>query len=313
MDFVLVAVGVVLLYAGGEALVSGSSALARALGMAPLVIGLTVVAFGTSAPELAATLTASLEGSPEVAFGNVIGSNIANIGLILGIAALIFPVAARAHFLLREMPFMIGTSGLMLFLVADGSVGRIEGMFLVALLAGYLWVLLRKPAEEEAQVTWEFDQEYGGEAPPRVLMPAVKSAFGIVLLVVGAKLLIIGAVSIARGMGIDERVIGLTLVALGTSLPELASAIVAAIKREGDILLGNVVGSNIFNVLAIFGTTSLTSPMKVEVDGAWVDLLVMMVFSLLLWPMLFSRQHLDRWEGALLLAGFLTYMGWLFF
>lgn len=312
MDFFLVAAGVVLLYAGGEGLVAGSSALARALGMAPLVIGLTVVAFGTSAPELAATLTASLQGSPEVAFGNVIGSNIANIGLILGIAALIFPVAARGHFLRREMPFMIGTSGLMLFLVADGSVGRIEGVVLIALLGGYLWVLLKKPAVEEAQVTWEFDREFGSEAPPRVLASATKVAIGIVLLVVGAKLLIAGAVSVARDMGIDERVIGLTLVALGTSLPELASAIVAAVKREGDILLGNVVGSNIFNVLAIFGTTSLTSPMRVTLDGAWTDLLVMMAFSLLLWPMLFSRHHLDRWEGALLVAGFLTYVGWLF-
>jgi len=311
MDFLLVALGVVLLYLGGEALVSGASALARALGMTPLVIGLTVVAFGTSAPELAATLTATIKGSPEVAFGNVVGSNIANIGLILGVSALIFPVAARGHFLLREMPFMIGTSGLMLWLVADGSVGRIEGLCLLALLGGYLWVLLSKQTEEEAQVAWEFAQEYGDGETPRAWTSAAKTALGIALLVLGAQALVAGAVSIARAAGIDERVIGLTLVAFGTSLPELAAAIVAAIKREGDILLGNVVGSNIFNVLAIFGTTSLVHPVHVEVGGAWFDLLVMMGFSVLLWPMLFSRRHLDRWEGVVLLIGFFAYIGWL--
>ncbi len=311
MDFLLVALGIVLLYLGGEGLVSGSSALARALGMTPLVIGLTVVAFGTSAPELAATLTAALEGSPDVAFGNVIGSNIANIGLILGIAALVFPVAARAYFLRREMPFMIGTSGLMLWLVADGWVSRWEAALLLALLGGYLWVLLRKQTEEEARVAWEFAQEYGnGEA--RVLTSSIKTVVGIALLVLGAKALITGAVSIARSAGIDERVIGLTLVALGTSLPELASAVVAAAKREGDILLGNVVGSNIFNVLAIFGTTSMVAPMDVKIVGAWSDLGVMMAFSVVLWPMLLTRHHLDRWEGALLLAGFVGYVGWLF-
>lgn len=311
MDFLLVALGIVLLYLGGEGLVSGSSALARALGMTPLVIGLTVVAFGTSAPELAATLTAALEGSPDVAFGNVIGSNIANIGLILGISALVFPVAARAYFLRREMPFMIGTSALMLWLVADGWVSRWEASVLLALLGGYLWVLLRHQTEEEARVAWEFAQEYGnGEA--RVLTSSIKTVVGIVLLVLGAKALITGAVSIARSAGIDERVIGLTLVALGTSLPELASAVVAAAKREGDILLGNVVGSNIFNVLAIFGTTSMVAPMDVKIVGAWSDLGVMMAFSVVLWPMLFSRHHLDRWEGAVLLAGFVGYVGWLF-
>lgn len=312
MDFLLVALGVLLLYLGGEALVSGASALARALGMTPLVIGLTVVAFGTSAPELAATLTASFQGSPEVAFGNVVGSNVANIGLILGIAALVFPVAARGHFLLREMPFMIGTSALMLWLVADGFVGRIEGLFLLALLGAYLWVLLRRQSEEEARVAFEFAREYGDGPPPRVLPNAVKASIGIVLLILGAQALVSGAVSIARAAGIDERVIGLTLVAFGTSLPELASAVVAALKREGDILLGNVVGSNIFNVLAIFGTTALAVPIQVEVRGAWSDLLVMMAFSIVLWPMLVSRRHLDRWEGAVLLVGFLGYIGWLF-
>ena len=311
MDLLLVAAGIVLLYVGGEALVSGASSLARALGMAPLVIGLTVVAFGPSAPELAATLTAAAQDSPEVAFGNVVGSNIANVGLILGLAVLVRPVGCRARFLQQEMPFMIGTAALMLWLVADGSVGRIEGAFLLALLGLFLWWLLRRGREgEPALVAQEFEEEYGDEPAP-VWVSTAKVVVGITLLVLGAKLLIAGAVSIARAAGIDERVIGLTLVALGTSLPELASAVVAAMKREGDILLGNIVGSNIFNVLAIFGTTALVAPLEVDVRAAWIDLAVMMVFSVILWPLLYSKMELTRWEGVALLAAFVGYVAWL--
>jgi len=310
-DLLLVAGGALLLYGGGESLVSGASALARSLGMSPLVVGLTVVAFGTSAPELAATLAAALQGSPEVAFGNVVGSNIFNVGMILGVAALIFPLAARARFLRREMPFMIGTSALMLFLVRDGRIGRGEGAVLLLLLAGYLWLMLRKD-EESARVAAEFAQEYGKVTAP-LWASVLRVVAGIAILVIGAKILVTGAVGVARAFGISERVIGLTLVAFGTSLPELASSIVAAVRREGDIVLGNVVGSNIFNVLAILGTASLTVPIHVQVElGAWVDLSVMLAFSLLLWPFLHTRQRLDRWEGAVLLVAFLAYMGWLF-
>jgi cation:H+ antiporter len=311
LDLLLVAAGAILLYGGGESLVSGASALARTLGMSPLVVGLTVVAFGTSAPELAATLAASLQGSPEIAFGNVVGSNIFNVGLILGVAALIFPLAARARFLRREMPFLIGTSALMLLLVRNGRVGRGEGAVLLALFAAYLWLILRKD-EESTRVAAEFAQEYGKVTAP-LWASVLRVVVGIAVLVVGAKILVMGAVGVARSFGISERVIGLTLVAFGTSLPELASSIVAAVRREGDIVLGNIVGSNIFNVLAILGTASLTVPIDLQVGvDTWVDLGVMLAFSVALWPFLHTQRRLDRWEGLVLLAGFAAYMGWLF-
>jgi cation:H+ antiporter len=310
IDLLLVAVGVALLWVGGESLISGATTLARRLGMSPLVVGLTVVAFGTSAPELAATLAAALQGSPEVAFGNVVGSNIFNVGLILGIAALVFPLAARARFLRREMPFMIATSALLLPLVANGRIGRLEAVLLLALLGGYLWVLLTKD-EESARVAEEFAQEYGEVEAP-LWASVLRVAVGIGVLVIGAQVLVVGAVAIAREVGLSERVIGLTLVACGTSLPELASSLVAAARREGDIVLGNVVGSNIFNVLAILGTTSLIVPIHIEVGaGTWIDLAVMIAMSLALWPFLHTNRRLERWEGVLLIAGFATYMAWL--
>jgi cation:H+ antiporter len=311
LDIVLVAVGIVLLYGGGESLVTGSIALAGRLGLSPLLIGLTVVAFGTSAPELAATLAAALEGAPEVAFGNVVGSNVFNVGLILGVGAVVFPLSAGARFLRREMPFMIFTGALMFWLVADGVIGRIEGVVLLALLAGYLVVLLRKQ-EEPPRVAEEFAEEYG-EAPAPLWSSTARVVVGIALLVLGAKVLVLGAIGLARELGISERVIGLTIVACGTSLPELASSVVAAARREGDLVLGNVVGSNIFNVLAILGTTGLVAPIRVGVGlGVWVDLGVMLLFSVVLWPFLMTRGRLERWEGAVLLAGFVGYMVFLF-
>lgn len=310
IDLLLVSTGIALLWVGGESLISGSTALARRLGMSPLVVGLTVVAFGTSAPELAATLAAALQGSPELAFGNVVGSNVFNVGLILGVAALVFPLAARARFLRREMPFMIATGALLLPLVANGRIGRLEGLLLLTLLAGYLWTLLRKD-EESARVAEEFAREYGQVQAP-LWASVLRVAVGIGVLVIGAQVLVAGAVGIAREVGISERVIGLTLVACGTSLPELASALVAAARREGDIVLGNVVGSNVFNVLAILGTTSMVVPIEVDVRaGTWIDLAVMLGLSLALWPFLHSRRRLERWEGALLVAGFVAYMAWL--
>ncbi len=311
LHLLLTAVGIALLYLGGEALVTGSSALARKLGMAPLVVGLTVVAFGTSAPELAATLTASSQGVPEVAFGNVVGSNICNIGLILGLAALVYPVAARGRFLWREMPILVAVSLLMVWFVSDGSIDRFEGVVLLVLLGGYLWLMLRKD-EESARVAAEFAEEFG-EVEGSVWASVARVVVGIALLVLGAKLLVVGAISIARAAGVSDRVIGLTLVAVGTSLPELASSLVAAARKEGDILLGNIVGSNIFNILAILGVAGVVRPLTVSLDGAWTDMWVMLAFSILLWPFLVTGRRLDRWEGAILLAGFVAYFTWLFY
>lgn len=309
LDVLYILAGAVLLYGGGEALVRGATALARTFGMSPLVVGLTVVAFGTSSPELAATLMATFKDAPAVAVGNVIGSNIANLGLILGAAGLIHSLTARGLFVRREVPFMIGTSAFMLPMAWDGVYGRWDGLALVALLATYLWVLFK--FREAPTVEAEFAREYSDGAPPAwrsLLLVAV----GIGLLVGGAHLLVEGGVSLARHFGVPEKVIGITFVALGTSLPELASALVAAVRREGDIILGNIIGSNIFNVLAILGTTSLVRPVAVSARSIAPDYWVMMAFSVLLLPILGLRRRVARGEGVLLLVAYFGYVAWLF-
>jgi cation:H+ antiporter len=310
VDILLVIAGIVLLYLGGESLVRGAVALARTLGWSPLVIGLTVVYFGTSSPELASTLAANLGGAPEVAFGNVVGSNIANIGLILGLTALIWPLTTTARFLKREVPFMLLSSALLFPLVANGLISRLEGAFLFSLLIAFLVYLMRRE-RERSSVEADFEREFSdGELSP------TKSIFlvvlGIALLIGGAHALITGGVAIARVIGVSERVIGLTLVAFGTSLPELAASLVAGLKREGDIVLGNIIGSNIFNVLCILGITPMVRPLAVDASAIWLDLAAMLVLSLILWPALASHLKLERWEGFMLVAFYGLYIGWLF-
>lgn len=309
MAILLVGLGALLLYAGGEALVRSATQLARLWGMSPLLIGLTVVAFGTSTPELAATLIAALRGESEIAIGNVVGSNIANLGLILGASALIFPIAVQAQFIRREVPIMLFSAALVPLFAANGWVGRWEGGALVALLVPYLWSLLA--GREKRQIEEVFDTEYGGEEQPlwRALTGAV---LGIGLLVCGASVLIEGAVGIARSFGLPERVIGITLVALGTSLPELAAALVAAFRREADIVIGNLVGSNIFNVFGVLGIAAAVHPIRVVPADLYVDLAVMMAFSFAVLPMLIYRRRIGRFAGALFLGSYLTYVAILY-
>ncbi len=304
MAALLIVLGVALLYIGGELLVKNAALLARAIGMSPLVVGLTVVAFGTSAPELAATLAAALKGTPEVAFGNVVGSNAANLGLILALAALIRPIRAQARFLRRELPFMVAVAVLLVVLAADGRVTRAEGLGLLGLLLLYLFVLLRdrEPPEVEA----EFAAEYG--RPARyVLRRLFFLSLGVLFLAGGSSALVEGAVRIARELGVGERAIGLTVVAVGTSLPELAAALVAALRREGDILLGNVVGSNVFNVLGILGTVALVRPLTLR-PGVGPDLLGMLALSFVAWLFLWTGMRLGRREAAVLLAFYVFYV-----
>jgi cation:H+ antiporter len=310
VSFVLILVGIALLYFGGELLVRHASNLAKLFRLSPVVIGLTVVAFGTSAPELAATLTATLRGTPEIAIGNVIGSNIANLGLILAIAALIFPITTRARFLKRELPFMILVAVLLFLVLMNSTVSRLEGMFLFGLLLIYLVFLLRQEDESPA-VEAEF-----AEAVGEATVPLWHALFGVViglgLLVLGAQSLVEGAVTLARALGVSERVIGLTMVAIGTSLPELASSVVAALKREGGIILGNIVGSNVFNVLAILGIASLVHPIQVPFATVATDVWVVLIFSLLVLPFLWTGLRLGRREAAVLLAGYGAYVAFLF-
>ena len=308
-----------LLYAGGEALVRGSVDLARLLGMSPVVIGLTVVSFGTSSPELASTLAAALRGSSDVAFGNVVGSNIANIGLILGLTAMIWPIATTAAFLRREVPFMLFASGLLFLIVGNGVISRFEGGVLFALLIVFLVYLLRTDEfqpDTEKEFTSAFHREELERAAKKNFGPALKSlvlvAVGIAMLVFGARALVTGGINLARLIGVSERVIGLTIVALGTSLPELASSIVAAIKRESGILLGNLIGSNVFNILCILGLTVLVRPIQVVPGAVWGDLIVMLGVSGLVWPFLATGLKMERWEGFVLLAVYVGYTAFLF-
>lgn len=309
MDLILIFGGVLALYAGGEALVRGSVRLAGVLGIPPLIIGLTVVAFGTSSPELAASLTAVVSDAHDVVLGNVVGSNIMNIGLVMGLTAVVYPLSARLSVIRREVPVMVGVGLLPLLVARDGLIGRLDGVILFGLLVVYLLLLYREsrlPVESA-----EFVEEYapGGT---RVLPALVAAAAGVLLLVLGARWLVEGGVNLARSAGISERIIGLTLVAFGTSLPELASSIVAAIKHEADIVLGNLIGSSIFNILAILGLTAAVRPVTVRYAAITPDILVMTAFGVLALPMLHTRRRLDRWEGAVLVVGYILYLGWLF-
>ncbi len=312
MAFLLLMVGVVLLYLGGEVLVGGAAHLARALGISPLVIGLTVVAFATSAPELCATLIAVLHGAPALSLGNVFGSNIANVALILGLAAIIRPLAGQDRFLRREIPILIGVAVIPLWLLRDGVVSRIEGMVMVLLLVAYVVHLLRE-GRPSAIALEEVEEELAEAARPWWLS-ALAVAVGLGMLVWGADILVSSATTLARAIGISERVIGLTLVAFGTSLPELASSLAAARRREGDIVLGNIVGSNIFNVLCVLGVTAMVRPIAGDPAAVRIDLLVGLALSLALVPMLLfgRRLYLGRFEGFVLLAAYGTYVGWLF-
>jgi cation:H+ antiporter len=303
LNGLLIVAGCAILWIGGELLVRGARDLARALGLSSLVVGLTVVAFGTSSPELAATLTAAYQGAPDVAFGNVVGSNLANLGLILGLTALLWPLETHARLLFREMPFMVLASLLLFLVVRDLSLTRFEGIAFLALLAVFLIYLVRC----EAGSAVSNDATSGAKWLSLVLV-----AVGILLLTFGARALIAGAVGTARGMGISERVIGLTMVAIGTSLPELASCLVAARHREGDIVLGNLIGSNIFNILCILGVTAAVHPFAIHGEGVWVDLTAMLAMSVLIWPFLATGMRIQRWEGGVLLAGYLAYIGFLF-
>ena len=308
MSILFLISGIALLYLGGELLVRNASSLAARLGISPLVIGLTVVAFGTSAPELAATLASALNGAPDLAIGNVIGSNIANVGLILASAALIYPLMAGKLFLKRDFPVMMAISLLLIPIMLDGLVSRLEGGILVALLIAYLVYLLKFDSEQLSP------DDLPLEPKQPLWQNLILLALGIGLLVLGARLLVAGAIDIATRLGVPEAVIGLTVVAFGTSLPELASSIVAASKKQSDIILGNIIGSNIFNILAILGSTSLIHPWAEPFAAIRLDIIIMLGFSLALLPLfiLGTKGQLGRIPGALLLTAYGIYIVALF-
>jgi cation:H+ antiporter len=302
--------GLVLLYFGAEGLVRGSSSLALRLGLSPLVVGLTVVAFGTSSPELMVSLRAALAGQGDISVGNVVGSNVCNVGLILGLCALITPIATNSQIVRVDIPIMLGITALSLALMADGNLGRTEGVIFCTILVAYIVFSIQLARRQPADA---LGAEFGEEvtiSKRGLAIDVLMVGGGLALLVFGARFLVDGAVIIARTYGWSEALIGLTIVAIGTSLPELATSLLAAIKKESDIAVGNIVGSNIFNLVGILGITAIVHPLQAAGISV-VDLGVMAGFAVLLWPMAYYQQRITRPEGAMLLLGYTAYVFWL--
>lgn len=310
------ALGLVALVVGAELLVRGASKLALSFGISPLVIGLTVVAFGTSAPEMAVSVQSAWSGQVDIALGNVVGSNIFNVLFILGVSALIVPLVVHQQIIRQEVPVMIGASLLLWAMAADGGISRWEGLLLASLVVGYTFIIIRQSRREEATIKAaikaEYDEAFGGGAKGwdahwgvQILLILV----GLALLVMGANWLVEAAVTFAKQLGVSELVIGLTIVAAGTSLPEVATSILAAIRGERDIAVGNVVGSNIFNILAVLGISASVAPGDLAVAPSMLafDLPIMVAVAVACLPVFFSGSTISRWEGVLFLALYVAY------
>ncbi len=305
VDLLTLVGGLVVLVGAAHFLVQGAASLALRFGLSPLVVGLTVVAFGTSAPELVVSVQAALAGAGGIAVGNVVGSNIANIGLILGIAALVRPIASDPGVLRRDVPVLLAATVAGAAMLLDGDIGRMEGVALVVALVVYLGWSVRAARQDRVATDLPVDGP-----SPSAWREAGLVIVGLAGLVLGADLFVGAATRIAEAAGVSNTVIGLTVVALGTSLPELATSIVAALRGESEIAVGNVIGSNLFNILGILGVAALVRPLAapgLEV----VDMAVMVVFTAAVLPMMLSGRRLIRIEGAALLAGYVGYIGYL--
>lgn len=306
----LTLLGLILLYGGAEGLVRGSSALALRLGLSPLLVGLTVVAFGTSSPELAVSVRAALAGQGDMALGNVVGSNIANVALILGVCALVRPLRVDAQVVRWDAPVLFGTSVLLVVLLGDRVLGRPEGLGLCAALVAYLALSVRLARREPSPLIHDEFARALPAAPRRLWAEVLLVLAGLGLLVLGGRFLVSGAVTVARGLGLSEAFIGLTVVAVGTSLPELATSLVAAARGEADLAVGNVVGSNIFNVLGVAGLASAIHPMTASALSGF-DLWTMLAVAAVALPIVWTGHRVSRGEGALLALGYCAYVGWL--
>lgn len=308
--------GVALLIAGAEALVRAASRLARGAGVSSLVVGLTVVAFGTSSPELAVSLSSALGGRADVAVGNVVGSNVFNVLFILGLSAAVAALVVHRSLVRLEVPLLVVVSAVALAMALDGRIGRVDGAILFASLIAYTTFAVRRSRRESAAVREEYREEFGevpGSGVKRVLLDLALSAVGLGLLVVGSRLLVGAAVSTAEALGVSPLVVGLTVVAAGTSLPEVATSVLAAVRGERDIAIGNVIGSNLFNLMGVLGLSGLAAPGGLTVDPSLVrfDLPVMLATAVACLPILASGARIDRWEGALFLAFYVAYSAYL--
>lgn len=301
MDYIYIVVGLIGLFFGGEALVRGSVGIAKRLGMSSLLIGLTVVGFGTSTPELLVSVQAALADVPAIAIGNIVGSNIANILLIGGLTCLVWPIRVSGATLKRDAGVMIAAATVLVPIFMTGQMGRLTGFLLLAGLIGYLvWAYLQPGDAAEEDVD--------GAVPKSIPVSVLWVVGGLVVLIFGARFLVTGATNIARDFGLSEAFIGLTIVAVGTSLPELATSIIAAFRKQSEIAIGNIVGSNIFNVLGILGVTALIAPIPVEGRFLTFDLPIMIAASVLFTVLLLTRSTVGRALGVGLLVLYVVYV-----
>ncbi len=309
LTLVYTAAGLGLLFLGGDTLIRGATTLATRFGVSPLAIGLTVVAFGTSTPELIVSVDAAIAGANDIALGNIVGSNIANISLILGMTALLRPTAVEAKIVFVDAPIMILVSLALIVVLVDGGISRVDGgLLLLGLVAYTAYTFFQAKRESE-----EVREEFASAAPPapaNALLGGVLVIAGLLMLGGGGHLLVISALDLAVLLGISQATIGLTIVAVGTSLPELATSVIAALRGRGDIAIGNVIGSNIFNILGILGVTALIRPLSLG-EITWIDLWTMIGLACVVTGLIYTRLELVRSEGALLLLGFILYTVWL--
>ncbi len=302
--------GILLLYIGGEWLIKGAAGLGRALGVRPLIVGLTVVAYGTSMPELIVSLVAAVRGRSEIALGNVVGSNIANLGLIFGLTALVRPLQIEGRIIRRELPVLLAVTFALPLLLADGMVQRGEAALALAAAVAFTWWTARSGlAESAAPELVESDAEVLGapRARGKLRLAAITGA-GLLLLVGGGELLVSGAVKLALALGFSQRIVGLTIVAVSTSAPELAACLVAALRSHGSIAVGNVVGSNIFNILFVLGAAGLVRPMGAPGQAWWLDLVVLALVTLVAAVLLYTHRRVTRFEGLFLTLFYAGYL-----
>lgn len=311
--WVSIGVGLVLLLVGGELLVRGAVASATALGVSPLLIGLTLVGFGTSTPELVTSVTAALNGSPGIAVGNVVGSNIANILFILGLSAVIYPMAVSPKGFRRDAIMVSAAALACLAVVLSGHMGRAVGVaFIASLLAYVVFVYVQeKRAPDEAALVAEHRAQDARSGPRQWGLSLAMAVGGIAITIVGAHFLVDGSIAMAKSLGVSDTIIGLTIVAVGTSMPELVTSVMAALRKHADVAYGNIVGSNIFNVLFILGTTSVIQPIDIPAQIARFDIWVMLAATALLVYFARTGTKLQRWEGWVFLAAFAGYTGYL--
>lgn len=296
--------GIVVVLKSADWLTNGAVGLATKLGISQIVIGLTIVAIGTSMPEFFVSIVSAIKGTPDLAVGNIVGSNIFNVLLIVGVAATVAPIAIQRATVRRDIPIAIVASIMLTFMMLDDNISRIDALILFAAFIAFIWITLRNSKNDANEK----------DASTEKVIPTWKSVlfiiFGLVGLVLGSNIFVDNASSLAHGWGISDAVIGLTIVAGGTSLPELATSAVAARKGDSGIAIGNVLGSNVFNILMILGLTGIISPMHIQ-NITYIDMTVMVISMALFWMFSFTKLRVERWEGCVLIACFLGYITWL--